>query len=49
MDSILKAVGLSKIYTQGDSKTEAVKNANIEIFPGEKIAVTGPSGCGKPH
>lgn len=37
-----------KVYkTRGRVETEAVKNMNLEIQPGEMISLLGPSGCGK--
>ena len=44
---ILKTVGLSKTYGNGNTKVEALKNVNISINEGEFIAVVGASGSGK--
>jgi lipoprotein-releasing system ATP-binding protein len=38
---------ISKTYTAGDNKLEILKNIDLEIFKGEKLAVTGASGIGK--
>lgn len=44
----IRTENLSKIYKKKDSKpVEVLKNINIDIKSGEKIAVTGPSGAGK--
>ncbi|MTI94104.1 MAG: ABC transporter ATP-binding protein [Firmicutes bacterium] len=44
---LINAVSLHKEYTQGNSKTHAVRGVSLDINQGESIAVTGPSGCGK--
>lgn len=41
------AKDLCKTYTQGEVAIRAVKNANLEIQPGEFIVLLGPSGGGK--
>ena len=38
---------LSKVYRTADVETTALNNVNLEVAPGEFIAVMGPSGCGK--
>ncbi|MGM0417630.1 MAG: ABC transporter ATP-binding protein [Thermodesulfobacteriota bacterium] len=38
---------ISKTYIAGDNKLEILKNIDLEIFKGEKLAVTGASGIGK--
>ena len=38
---------LSKIYRTSNVETTALNNINLEISPGEFIAIMGPSGCGK--
>ncbi|MCL2798906.1 MAG: ABC transporter ATP-binding protein [Endomicrobia bacterium] len=44
----IKAVNLSKHYKKKDSPdVEVLKNINLEIKSGEKVAFTGPSGAGK--
>jgi len=45
---IIKTKNLHVIYNMGKSnEIHALKNINIEIFPGEFIIFFGPSGCGK--
>lgn len=38
---------LKKVYRTSDVETTALNNVNVEVQPGEFIAVMGPSGCGK--
>lgn len=38
---------LFKIYKNGNNKVVALKNIQLEIFPGEIVLIMGPSGSGK--
>lgn len=44
---ILRTENLCKTYGSGETKVDALKNANISINEGEFVAVVGPSGSGK--
>lgn len=44
---MIKIHDLSKVYRTADVETTALNQVNIEIGPGEFIAIMGPSGCGK--
>ncbi len=44
---IIQVQGVHKEYGRGKKTVHALKNINIEIMPGEFVAVVGPSGCGK--
>ncbi len=44
---ILSARGLRKEYGKEEGLVRAVDNVDIDVVPGETLAVMGPSGCGK--
>jgi len=39
--------GLRKVYGQGDTAVEALKDINMDVRPGEVVGLVGPSGSGK--
>jgi len=39
--------GLRKVYGQGDTAVQALKNVNMQVHPGEVVGLVGPSGSGK--
>jgi putative ABC transport system ATP-binding protein len=45
--SVISARGLVKTYVVGDHQVKALRGVNMEVPPGEFLAVTGPSGSGK--
>jgi putative ABC transport system ATP-binding protein len=45
--TVLRAVGLRKEYGRGAAMVRAVDQADLDVEPGETVAIVGPSGCGK--
>ena len=44
---MIKTSDLQRVYTTDEVETTALTTVNIEISPGEFVAIMGPSGCGK--
>jgi len=44
---IIKALGLSKIVPSGDAMLAILQDIQLEVMPGEALAVVGASGSGK--
>ena len=44
---VLRAQGLRKDYGRDASLVRAVDEVDLEVAPGETVAIMGPSGCGK--
>lgn len=45
--ALIEIKNISKIYSMGEIKVEALKNVSLEIERGDFVAIMGPSGSGK--
>jgi putative ABC transport system ATP-binding protein len=43
----IRIEGLAKRYGKGDAAVDALKDANLQVAPGEVVGLIGPSGSGK--
>lgn len=46
-DRAIAIRGVSKTFVRGSNETRALSSIDLEVAPGEFVAIVGPSGCGK--
>jgi putative ABC transport system ATP-binding protein len=47
MQALVKVNGVHKYFTRGSERIDVLKGVNLEIPPGDFLALMGPSGSGK--
>ena len=44
---VVRVARLSKIFGQGTARVDALRDINMEVYPGQVVGLMGPSGSGK--
>jgi putative ABC transport system ATP-binding protein len=47
MNDVVEVKNVTKVYTMGDQRVEALKGVSFSVGPGEFVAIMGTSGSGK--
>lgn len=47
MKPVLKCHGVTRTYREGPATVEVLRGVDLEVMPGERIAIVGTSGAGK--
>jgi putative ABC transport system ATP-binding protein len=47
MDDVVRLNNVTKVYSMGDQRVEALKGISFSVRPGEFVAIMGASGSGK--
>ena len=46
-EAVLRAVGVSRGFTEADNRLDVLKTVDLEVAAGERLAIVGASGSGK--
>ncbi|HZN62104.1 MAG TPA: ATP-binding cassette domain-containing protein, partial [Planctomycetota bacterium] len=46
-DAVVKIQGVAKVYQRDSQAVPVLENIDLEVAPGESVAMMGPSGSGK--
>lgn len=47
LDNSINNINISNVYFSYDKSKDLIKNFNLTVHKGQKIAIVGPTGCGK--
>jgi len=47
LEPVLQCRHLQKVYTEGPREVEVLRDINLQVLPGERLAIVGSSGSGK--